>query len=235
MIRYAKLNIAADLHRLQEETERMLHDASWRLHFNTYQYQGNWEVLPLRSPGGRQESIFADLMRENAFEDTPLMSAFPSVRHLLTQLECPVMSVRLLNLRTGAVVSPHKDHGLCYEQGEARLHIPVFTNERVRFYVDDMLVKMEEGTCWYINANRKHSVSNEGTTDRIHLVIDCTVNEWLQSVFDAGEKTCVEDTGDRERTLQMIAALRLQQTDTALQMAAELEQALNNNNSRHFS
>jgi len=31
--------------------------------------------------------------------------------------------------------------------------------------------------------NLKHRVDNQSTTDRIHLVIDCVVNEWLAAFF----------------------------------------------------
>jgi hypothetical protein len=38
---------------------------------------------------------------------------------------------------------------------------------------------MKEGECWYLNFNLPHRVKNSGTADRIHLVIDCVVNDWL--------------------------------------------------------
>ena len=46
---------------------------------------------------------------------------------------------------------------------------------------------MEPGTCCYINANLTHRVSNRGDCDRIHLVVDCAVDDWLRGLFDRAE------------------------------------------------
>jgi hypothetical protein len=42
---------------------------------------------------------------------------------------------------------------------------------------------MNEGELWYLNVNQPHHVTNRSTTDRIHLVIDCVVNDWLREVL----------------------------------------------------
>jgi hypothetical protein len=41
---------------------------------------------------------------------------------------------------------------------------------------------MREGECWYL----LHCVHNRGTTDRVHLVIDCQLNPWLDEMFPEG-------------------------------------------------
>lgn len=43
---------------------------------------------------------------------------------------------------------------------------------------------MKPGELWYLNVNRYHSVTNGGSTDRIHLVIDCIVNDWLREMAE---------------------------------------------------
>jgi hypothetical protein len=45
---------------------------------------------------------------------------------------------------------------------------------------------MEAGECWYVNVDLPHRVNNRGTTERIHLVIDCVVDEWLRDQFAHG-------------------------------------------------
>jgi hypothetical protein len=42
---------------------------------------------------------------------------------------------------------------------------------------------MNEGTAWYLNVNHPHSVQNHGVTDRVHLVFDCVVNEWVHDLI----------------------------------------------------
>ncbi len=224
MISFAKLpltvpgNMAAGL----------AHDtasSAWQSHFNTSHYEGGWTVLPLRTPAGK-DSIVPDLMGEQGYADTVYMPYFPAVAELVRSLDCPVQSVRFLNLKAGADIRPHRDHELAFEKGEARLHFPVVTNPHVEFYVEDRRVDMHPGTCWYINANLVHHVRNRGTTDRIHLVIDCVVNDWLRGVFDRADKQTRDEDVDRTRQKQVIEALRLQDTPTATQLADRLENEL---------
>lgn len=198
-------------------------NGDWRPHYNVMDYEGGWDVLTLRSPGGAADSIFADSMGKGEFADTPYMDKFPFVKKLAAALHCPLMSVRLLNLKAGAVIKEHRDIELCYENGEARLHFPLLTNNRVEFYVNDIRVNMQPGECWYINANLPHKVANYGTNDRIHLVVDCVVNDWLKTVFDKSEKVSFKQHIPKEETLQVIAALRMQQTATANKIADDLE------------
>jgi hypothetical protein len=223
MIRFAKLPLTLDLSRLQAELKAL--PEHWSPHFNIKHYEGGWTVLALRAPGGKADQIIPDLIGDAAYMDTPLMQSCRAVKDLLQTMHCPVLSVRFLNLQAGAVIKPHRDLELAFENGEARLHFPVFTNDAVEFFVEEELVRMREGECWYINANLMHSVTNNGSSDRIHLVIDCEVNDWLREVFDSGEKNCV--AADNTQLLQVIEELRLQGTDAAMKLAKELEEGIN--------
>jgi len=37
---------------------------------------------------------------------------------------------------------------------------------------------MKKGECWVLDPNYPHTVDNTGQEDRIHLMIDCKLNEW---------------------------------------------------------
>ncbi|OCX54054.1 hypothetical protein BEL04_07205 [Mucilaginibacter sp. PPCGB 2223] len=198
-------------------------DDNWQPHFNTRDYEGRWEVLPLRTPGGRDTIIPEPINGEDGFADTPYMQKTPSVKSLLDNLPCRVNSVRLLNLKAGAIIKEHRDVELSFENGYARLHFPVQTNPQVEFYVSNQRVIMVPGECWYINANMPHRVNNMGGTDRIHLVMDCEVNDWLKDVFESSEKTTFKQKLDPVQTSQMIKALREMQTEFSNRMADELE------------
>jgi hypothetical protein len=39
---------------------------------------------------------------------------------------------------------------------------------------------MAPGECWYNDFTELHSVHNDGDGDRVHLTIDCVVNDWLR-------------------------------------------------------
>ena len=224
MIRYAQINMQVDIPSMQQEV--MALTAPWNLHFNTMHYEGEWTVLPLRVPGGDSNRIFPDNIHEEEVADTPQMKACPSIQQLIASFECPILAVRLLKLKSGAIIKPHKDHELSFENGEARLHFPVFTNEGVEFFVEDELLRMREGQCWYINANLQHSVANKGETDRIHLVVDCKVDDWLTALFDKADKKYVPAETQREEKLKIIESLRMMGTETGEKLAREIEATL---------
>jgi aspartyl/asparaginyl beta-hydroxylase (cupin superfamily) len=84
--------------------------------------------------------------------------------------------------------SQHRDYDLGIEDGHARVHVPIVTNPLVEFYLDEQLVEMREGEAWYLNLNLFHRVENKGSDDRVHLVIDCIVNDWLRAFFPAEDQ-----------------------------------------------
>lgn len=222
VIAFAKLNL--DVPNLGGEASAGQN--KWLPHFNARDYEGEWEVLPLRSPGGRIDTSIPDLMGKSEYVDTIYMNNFTGVRQLLDSVRCPVMSARLLNLKAGAVIKQHRDRELAFEHGEVRLHFPMQTNNQVEFYVNDILLNMRPGECWYINANLPHRVNNFGTTDRIHLVIDCKVNDWLTSVFTDAQKHVVKLEVNTAEQRQIIEILRFQNTETSLKLADDIEQKL---------
>jgi mannose-6-phosphate isomerase-like protein (cupin superfamily) len=72
-----------------------------------------------------------------------------------------------------------------------RVHIPIQTNQEVEFAVAGQPLPMSEGDCWYVNFNLPHRIHNRGTTDRVHLVIDCVLNDWLRGMFPDAAGTIV--------------------------------------------
>lgn len=177
-----KLAVQYDVARLQSDLAQML-THEFVPHFNQAYYEGDWSAIPLRSIGGRADSIYPDPSAKNAFADTPLLTRCRYVREVLATLHCPLQAVRFLRLKTGSVIKEHRDHELGFEDGEVRLHIPVITNPEVEFVLNQVRVVMNEGECWYLNVNQPHRVANRGTADRVHLVIDCVVNDWLRNLL----------------------------------------------------
>lgn len=49
--------------------------------------------------------------------------------------------------------------------------------------MDGELLIMKPGECWYTNVNYIHSVSNYGSSDRVHMVIDGVRNAWSDNLF----------------------------------------------------
>lgn len=220
IIAFARLSLSIHLLSLQEQIRHI--QGNWNNHFNMHCYQGEWKVISLRSPGG-SETIIPDDTNHLDFTNTKIMDQCPAIKKFVELLGCPVMAVRLLNLRKGSEIKKHIDPELAFEMGEARLHIPIFTNDNVQFTVEGQRVKMNEGECWYINANLPHQVSNWGETDRLHLVIDCKVNDWLSNVFATAHKVYADSSLQGETMKKVIAELLLQNTPSSNQLAEELQ------------
>jgi hypothetical protein len=223
MVRYAKLPLPFDVKAMQSELSTVVNE--WQPHFNQFYYNGSWTVLALRSPGGSHKNIIPDMMgNNNEYQDTIYMEHFASVKNLLSGINCPILAARFLNLQAGAVIKEHRDNELAFEKGEARLHFPVITNPGVEFYCEDERIFLLEGECWYLNANLLHRVSNNGDKDRIHLVVDCRVNNWLKDLINSSGKISFKDDVSDDDLINMIKHLRYQNTETSNKLAAELEQ-----------
>lgn len=188
-ISFAKVPCAVQLAALQREVDQLVQNP-WVDHVNKNDYSGGWDVLPLRCQ--RQHLNAHPILQGFAiadgdeWENLPVMAQCPEIQNLLTQLQCTIKATRLMRLKAGAEIKPHRDHELSIEFGEARLHVPVHTSDAVSFIVDKKIIPMCAGELWYFNADQIHEVYNHGSDDRINLVIDCVVNDWLREKIMAG-------------------------------------------------
>ena len=183
MISTLKLPFEFDAVGLQEDL-RNFGPEEWTPHFNTQYYEGDWSGIALRAAANAHVALYPDPSAET-YVDTDALGVCPSVRTVLDSFECETESVRFLKLGPGAVIREHKDYRLSFEDGIARIHIPVKTSVDVEFYLGGQRVEMNEGEAWYLNFNLPHSVRNNGRDERVHLVIDCLVNDWLSQFFSA--------------------------------------------------
>ena len=185
MLNSLKLPFRFATDRLSEDLAR-IQSSDWVRHFNTQEFEGDWSVAPLRSVDGKAKQIYPDpTAGTERFADTPLMAACPYFQEVVESFRCPKQAVRLLRLGAGSRIKEHRDYCLGFDDNELRIHIPVATNPDVEFYVSGERIVMREGEAWYINFNLPHKIYNGGVTDRIHLVIDCEVNDWVRSVIYA--------------------------------------------------
>jgi Aspartyl/Asparaginyl beta-hydroxylase len=164
---------------------RGLGAAGWTQHFVQQNYEGDWSVIPLRGKAGATHPvmmIYADPTCRD-FEDTPMLAACPYFRQVLDAFQAPLRAVRLMRLTPGSVIKEHTDLELSFEEGTVRIHVPVVTNAGVEFYLNRSRVVLDAGSSWYLRLSDPHSVANRGTTDRVHLVIDAEVNDWMTHIL----------------------------------------------------
>ena len=164
-----------------------LSSQAWMRHAVKQNYDGDWSVIPLRGPAGATHPlrmVYPDPTC-TTFADTPFLAACPFFRDVMRTFRCPLRSVRLMRLAPGSVIKEHADHELGFEDGMVRIHVPVATNDQVEFFLNGSRVVMEAGSAWYLRLSDPHRVVNNGPSDRVHLVIDGVVNDWIAQVFGA--------------------------------------------------
>jgi quercetin dioxygenase-like cupin family protein len=164
---------------------KTLGDSEWIDHFLTDRYDGDWNVLPLRGPEGAIHPVMmiATTPGMKEFVDVPALDSCPYFRSVIESFGAEVRGVRLLRLTPGSVIKEHTDHEYTGDDGTLRIHIPVITNPDVVFLLNGTRIVMEAGSAWVLRLNDPHSVANNGATNRVHMLVDLTMNDRLAAAL----------------------------------------------------
>ena len=103
--------------------------------------------------------------------------AKPIIEELEKRFDSKVARSMLIRLPAGEKILPHPDSGH-YLMSVHRCHIPVQTNPDVLFTVGSTTINMKVGQGYEINNSKWHRVENNGTTDRMHLLVDLMPNNY---------------------------------------------------------
>jgi len=162
-------------------------DDQWIRHVAKENFEGRWDILPLRSAEGETHPLRLINTDPAAtrFVDTDWLERMPAMRSALGRFRCTLRSVRLMRLAGGSRIKEHSD-ALDAELGMVRLHVPVVTSPDVDFRLAGRRVAMAAGSVWYLRLTEPHKVDNRGTADRIHLVVDTLLNDWLEGMLREG-------------------------------------------------
>lgn len=231
IIKYLKLPFVFDSGLLQQEVAA-LSAMTWLPHYQVKHYEGEWSAIPLRSIGGKADDVIVSPTDNRDYRDTIFLERSPYLQQVLQTFLCPLQAVRLLKLNAGSVIKEHRDAELNFERGEIRLHIAVCTHPDVEFLLDKERVNLQEGECWYMNFNLPHSIHNKSAVNRVHLVIDAVVNDWVKQLFASPAITVKKETADLSGVLsddtkrKMIVQFREMNTSISHQMADALEKEM---------
>lgn len=187
-----KLPLAFDAEFLKADLRRICAD-EWVAHFNKGYYEGEWKGLALRSTTGKASQLYRAPDDTREVTDTVILTKCPYFRQVLGAFKCPILTARLLSLSPGSKIREHQDYFLGFEDGMIRIHIPIVTDKQVEFFVGNQRLEMMEGEAWYIDFSRPHRVSNTSDKDRVHLVLDCAVNDWLAGMVPCDRSTPSQD------------------------------------------
>jgi len=229
--KYLKLPFQFDEHKLVHDL-KITAQKNWIPHFNTNGYEGEWNSIALYAKGGNETNILAlDHENKGPLLPTPIMKECKYFQEVLNHFKCELTSVRLLKLKVGAAIKPHRDFELGYEDNNFRLHIPIVTNDKVDFILDGERLEMRPGECWYTNVNYVHAVANNGEIDRIHLVFDGVRNNWSDELFFSLAPTesffpKKEESYDKATLEKIIAELELMEGEGAQNLIKDFKEKL---------
>jgi hypothetical protein len=168
-----------DPNRLATEYRR-LEGYPWIRHPSSMLHDNAWFALPLFAVNGAMEKMIA---KQGEFRPTPVLLETQAFKQVIDFFQCPLKRVRLLLLKAGASIREHTDEPFYGDQETVNLHIPILTNPGVHFVVGGRQFHMQPGECWCIDTLQPHSVSNQGSADRIHLVMHCVVNPFITELL----------------------------------------------------
>jgi len=154
-----------------------------------------YNVLPLRSPAHLVDTSLPFPPPTNDYADgswtdwldTSMLKNSPYLNKIVDTFKAHtnVTLVRLLRLAPKGVVKEHTDPtlGLEIEKSVIRLTIPIYTNDQVEFYLNNEIVPMKAGECWYLRLTDPHKIINSSDLERINLTIDMIPKEWVKSMI----------------------------------------------------
>ena len=172
-----RLPISFDAEALAAEV-RALPPSAWDPHPTGF--VGN-EAVRLVTPGGKPTDDITGPMAP-----TEHLLRCPYVMEVMAELEGVWGRSRLMGLAAGSTVPPHVDSHY-YWRTHLRIHIPVITNPGVSFTCSNQTVHMAAGECWVFDSYRGHGVQNNGTEQRVHLVLDTVGSSRLWNLIDQAE------------------------------------------------
>ena len=173
-----KLPLSFDPMPVAQEIRIAESSSGWQDHWaDGLAVRGAWGLIPLVAGPGDPSGADA------------ILTEMPHTRSIIDAFHAKVMRARLMKLEARAVIKEHRDYAYfggqrwSFERGRIRVHIPIITGANVLWMLSGKRIDMKAGEAWYVNVCMPHSVENRGDTDRIHLVLETEVNEWVRSMF----------------------------------------------------
>ena len=176
-VRFLKLPVLFDAARLASEVAA-IPESAWRPH--PQGYPGN-DALTLVTTNGDPNSD----ARGGAMGPTPHLLACPYLMQVMDAIGATWGRSRLMRLSGAAEVTPHVDTDY-YWRDHMRVHVPIVTQPTVRFLCGGEEVNMAAGECWIFDTWSLHSVHNDATRARIHLVADTVGGRGMTTLMEQG-------------------------------------------------
>src|SRR5499427_5890298 len=132
---------------------------------------------------GGSQSTFPSAAGTGHYQETEELQRAPYLKRILDELKCPKEVVRILFLPPEGHIKDHFDFHTSFQFGLLRLHIPIVTHPDVVFLIDGQRMNWKPGELWYGDFSKVHSVKNDSSIVRVHMVIDVQINDFVLSLF----------------------------------------------------
>jgi len=196
------------LREMQREVSNVKED--WTNVYSDY-HTGGWQTLSLWNRSSKPTDT---VIEDCEPVETSLLEKMPVTRDVLRGLGFRYMWVRLAKLQVNAFMHEHRDYQELRNAHRLRLHIPIITNPFSSIVIDHTRVHLALGYVWKLNPIHRHAASNFGKEPRIHIIMDCYVDEALDALVAAEtlDPICVyglppASSGELEETVDMAQRL----------------------------
>lgn len=142
---------------------------AWKHRQNSYHFHSKTKTYPLSWVKYLDDDDSLNIIIKNKFSKIwDILS--PELTKLEKYYRGRCTNVMFAKLLSGEKINPHVDnrHLLNFY----RCHLPIVTNNDIFFYINYNQYKLREGIFYKINNFLVHSVENNSTEDRIHLIVD---------------------------------------------------------------
>jgi hypothetical protein len=165
-----------ELRAIQREVSRL--DEQWTNVYSEY-HTGGWQTLSLLNSTRRPTDT---VIEDCEPVETSLLEKMPDTRAVLRGLGFKYMWGRLAKLEVNAFMHEHRDYQELKNVRRMRLHIPIITNPFSSIVIDRTRIHLALGYVWKLNPIHRHAAANFGKEERIHIILDCYVDETLDAL-----------------------------------------------------
>ncbi|CAN5356031.1 L-proline cis-4-hydroxylase [soil metagenome] len=166
----------------QVSAPEMQLDSIWSEPYPEYGSDGLKIATLLNHTGEQQNFDYHDCAKPSA---TPLLQKLTELHKFLNETGFHIMGSRLLRLDPGTFLHEHRDFVYLENVPRYRLHMPLITNDQAFITSPGLNVHFKKGYLWKLDPKQTiHSACNFGDKPRIHLMLDCYVEEKLQALLD---------------------------------------------------
>jgi len=156
----------------------------WNLRQKINEVHQNTKTYPLRWAQQINKNTYQVLIKnKNSIINQILLPEVSKLEKLYSGICVNILFVKLL---PHTIICTHRDVSDLLKNTH-RIHLPIITNENIDFYIHDKKYNLKEGILYEINNTLEHSVENNSSFDRVHLILDIlphSKNINLEYIFD---------------------------------------------------